>query len=747
MSSPLATWVLQKPQRRIDVRLIQTDASQGAALLHDPLTGQTLHLGTIEAYLWQLLDGRSSVSDILLNCQRRFAPQPVSAENLSRFLAQLLQLGLIRSTTHSLTSHSGRQRSTGLRRLNPLAITWRGCNPDSLIRRLTPLTGWIFHPVWAFTLLLLWLITLGSLAHQSARLVSDLRLLPVRGPLVWGWLALTIVVIKICHEFGHALAARRVGVPCRELGVMLLFGFPLMYCNVSEATLLPRRRDRLTISAAGIYVELWLALLAAWIWLVTAPGILQTLGLQVMLICSVNTLLLNGNPLLRYDGYYVFSDLLGVHNLRPRAFAALRRGLLRIITGIETPQPQPLTAMETLGLLSYGMAATVYSWGLFFSLWLVAVHWLEPVGLSWLAQLAGGAILLSWLGQAVQRGLLGIVTAPVAGTMPYPPSRPGWWRTGIGLILTLLGLVGCAWLPVQPAITATLEIVPTAPVPVLIDSSGTLNSPAEVPDGSWSLTVQLGETLLQLENLQLQRRYQEQLGESQRLAARIQSYRTRLGQEPQLAAPLAAIEQAFAAQQRQLELTDQLLQRCSIKAPATGLLIWRVPAIAGEPVAVESQPLNPGMLAGRTFPVGTQLGEIMTSVREGRLLLLQSELQELRPGQAVRMVVPEVPGTCWTGVIASIGTEPLAELPPQFSLDQRMALRREAGQRSGRGEEPVYLVSVTWDNSTRALTPGQLGTARIALAPIPLWKAVWRFLTRTFPLLGHSSHTAMIWTG
>lgn len=734
-------------KRRADLRLVPQENPPGSAFLHDPLTGQTLHLGTVETYLWQLLDGRSSVSEILLNCQRMFAPRPVSAENLTRFLAQLLQLGLLRDPQQSLSALPGLQRTGTVSRLNPLAITWRGCNPDSLIRWLTPFIGWIFHPVWAFTLLLLWLITLGSLAHQSVRLVSDLRLLPVRGPLMWGWLALTIVVIKICHEFGHAIAARRVGVPCRELGVMLLFGFPLMYCNVSEATLLPRRRDRLTISAAGIYVELWLALLAAWIWLATAPGILQTLGLQVMLICSVNTLLLNGNPLLRYDGYYVFSDLLGVHNLRPRALAAWRRILWRIMTGIETPPPQPHTATEMWGLLGYGFAATLYSWGLFFSIWLVAVHWLEPVGLSWLAQLAGGAILLSWLGQAVQRGLVGIVTAPVAGTIPHPPSRPGWWRTGIGLILILLGLVGCAWLPVQPAITAALEIVPTASVPVLIDSSGTLNSPAEVPDGSWSLTVQQGETLLQLENLQLQRRYQEQLGESQRLAARIQSCRTRLGQEPQLAAPLAAIEQAFAAQQRQLELTNQLLQRCSITAPATGLLIWRVPASSGEPVTVDSQPLTPGMLAGRTFPVGTQLGEIITSVREGRLLLLQSELQDLRPGQAVRMVVPEAPGTCWTGVIASIGTEPLAELPPQFSLDQRMALRREAGQRSGQGEEPVYLARVTWDNSTRALTPGQLGTARIALAPIPLWKAVWRFLTRTFPLLGHSSHTAMISTG
>ena len=370
MSASLAAWANLKLQRRVDVRLVQTDAPQGSALLHDPLTGQTLHLGTIETYLWQRLDGRATVSEILQSCQRMFAPRPVSPENLTRFLAQLQQFHLIRSTHHALSSRSGQQQRSAQSGFNPLAISWRGCNPDQFIRQLTPFVGWIFSPACMTLLCLLWLVTLVSLSHHTADLLLDLRLLPVRTPFVWGWLVLSIGLIKICHELGHAVAARRVGIPCRELGLMLLYGFPLMYCNVSEAVLLPRRRDRISISAAGIYVELWLALLAAWIWLSALPGTLQTIALQIMLICSLNTLLLNGNPLLRYDGYYVFSDLLGVHNLRSRSFAVLRRFLLRIVTGTEIAQPQPITTARTLGLLSYGVAATIYSWGLLLSLWL-----------------------------------------------------------------------------------------------------------------------------------------------------------------------------------------------------------------------------------------------------------------------------------------------------------------------------------------------------------------------------------------
>ena len=90
---------------------------------------------------------------------------------------------------------------------------------------------------------------------------------------------------------------------------------PTLYCDVSDAWRLPSKWQRILISAAGIFVELVLAAIATWLWWFSEPGLLNTLCLRVMFLCSVSTLVFNANPLLRYDGYYILSDLLNVPNL------------------------------------------------------------------------------------------------------------------------------------------------------------------------------------------------------------------------------------------------------------------------------------------------------------------------------------------------------------------------------------------------------------------------------------------------
>ena len=125
-----------------------------------------------------------------------------------------------------------------------------------------------------------------------------------------------LAVVKIIHEFGHGLTAKHFGGEVHEMGILFLVLTPALYCDVTDSWLLPNKWKRIWISAAGIYVECFLASIATFVWWYSTPGLLNSLAMATMFICSVNTIMFNANPLLRYDGYYVMADWLEIPNLR-----------------------------------------------------------------------------------------------------------------------------------------------------------------------------------------------------------------------------------------------------------------------------------------------------------------------------------------------------------------------------------------------------------------------------------------------
>ena len=130
------------------------------------------------------------------------------------------------------------------------------------------------------------------------------------------WLAIALAVVKVVHELGHALTCRHFGGDCHEVGVLLLLLHALPVLQRLRRLALSRANGtRIAVSAAGIAVEVFLAAIATFLWWFSAPGCSIRLCLNIMLVCSLSTLLFNGNPLLRYDGYYVLADLLEVPNL------------------------------------------------------------------------------------------------------------------------------------------------------------------------------------------------------------------------------------------------------------------------------------------------------------------------------------------------------------------------------------------------------------------------------------------------
>ncbi len=176
----------------------------------------------------------------------------------------------------------------------------------------------------------------------------------------WPWLWATFVIIKLIHELGHAFSCRRFGGEVHELGIMFLVFVPAPYVDASSAWSLPSKWQRVFVGAGGMIFELFVAAICAFIWKYTDPTTLVSkLAYNAMFIASVTTILFNANPLLRYDGYYILSDLLEIPNLRQKSMeyslGLIKRHVFRVKSAVPLPPPG-----QRIWLLLYSITSGIY---------------------------------------------------------------------------------------------------------------------------------------------------------------------------------------------------------------------------------------------------------------------------------------------------------------------------------------------------------------------------------------------------
>ena len=206
-------------------------------------------------------------------------------------------------------------------------------------------------------------------------------------------LSITLGVTKVLHEFGHGMMCKHFGGECHEMGVMVLVLTPCLYCNVSDSWLLPNKWHRAAIGAGGMYVELVLASVATWIWWFSEPGLLNNLCLNTMFVCSVSTLIFNANPLLRYDGYYILSDITEIPNLRQKSTSVLSRKMGDWFLGLEQPDDPFLPERNQIFFALYSVAAAIYQWVVVYSILFFLYHVFKPYRLEKIGQLLALASL------------------------------------------------------------------------------------------------------------------------------------------------------------------------------------------------------------------------------------------------------------------------------------------------------------------------------------------------------------------
>ena len=231
-------------------------------------------------------------------------------------------------------------------------------DPERFLRRVQTLIRLIVSPLGA----LIWFAVVGA----ACKLVVDrfdAALEQVQGILAPDNLILLylgLVVIKTLHEFGHAVVCKRFGGEVHTMGVMLLVFTPLPYMDATSSWSFRSRWRRALVGGAGMLTEVFVAALAAFYWAYSGPGALHSVAYNMMFIASISTVLFNGNPLLRFDGYYILSDLLDIPNLHTRALRHLRHLCERYLFGYKDSHSPAVTLRESVWLSVFGVLSGIY---------------------------------------------------------------------------------------------------------------------------------------------------------------------------------------------------------------------------------------------------------------------------------------------------------------------------------------------------------------------------------------------------
>lgn len=246
---------------------------------------------------------------------------------------------------------------------------WR---PDPFLNRTWPWLARNGRALLGFGLPLVLVLGVFLVARDWDRFIGSFSyLFSWSGAVAFGvalWFA------KLCHELGHAYMAKRAGCRVHSMGLAFVVMVPMFYTDVSDAWRVKDRRSRLLIGAGGVLAEMLLACVALLAWSLLADGPLRTAAFLLASATWLTTLAINLNPLMRFDGYFLVSDLLAVDNLQGRAFALCRWRLRELLFGYGVPMPEPWPPRLRRRLLLWGYASWVWRAALFFGIALAVYH-------------------------------------------------------------------------------------------------------------------------------------------------------------------------------------------------------------------------------------------------------------------------------------------------------------------------------------------------------------------------------------
>ncbi len=693
-------------------------------IAHDPVHREFYFFSAVEKAIALHLDGNQSVSAIVQ--QMRRVDESVTASFVMNLVRRLDQASLLlHRNWRTLKGKRGSESRRWLAITHSM-IAWRLplLNPSRVIDALVPIgknlfSGWLLAALMAMLVGCVLMLT-----QRWPELVADFIALQsgLRGDRLL-LAAVLLMAIKAMHEFGHALACRTVGADCREMGVFFFFGAPCMYCDVSDAWRVPNRSKRILVSAAGMIAELAIATVACVVWYANIVPWVQSIALQVMLCCSVVTILINANPLLRYDGYYILSDALSIPNLAEQSREAWSQLWRNWLFG----NMRSDSVFRQTALACYHLASSCYRWFL-----LAVVVW---GGNQWMfhRRLGGfGAILTLVVAAAIFANLgLGLKSS---FSFRYRAEPIRWFRLGFWLLVfALLIWIGGTWRFTH--LLFARGVIESAEQVTLYARHSAIVSRA-MEDGS---PVPYGSTVVSMESTELELKRIQSHGDLNEAKVRLRQAANRSVDDPVASRQLAELEKSVLSIEERVEKLVQETNELQIQSTVQGEFRDRISARGQSDLSGRSfgQRMRLGTLAyDRPFVErGESLGEIVLSSRL-RLSTFVNELviDKCKVGANVKLRLDQMPGVTMQGRVVSISSESLQRTPTMLIGDVLFASTLAGKQVDSRPEQTTYSVIIDFDTANRGPIAKGLASVQIETESktfLESWfdklRQVWRF--------------------
>ena len=339
-------------------------------VIQDPSNNQFFRLNEAAYHFVALLDGKKAVAEAWRICQDQLGDSAPTQGEAIQLLGQLHTSNLLHAELPPDAEGLFKRRQKRVHRevkgylTNLLFIRIPLLDPDNFLNAWVGAVSWLFS--WFGFVLWMGLISAGlyfviekwNVLYDRADSVLDTENLP--------FLYLSFILIKVFHEFGHAFMCKvfgkrtGTGGEVHVMGLMLLVFTPMPYVDASSAWAFRSRRQRILVGAGGMIIELGLAAVAAIVWYHTGDGAIHTIAYNAMFIASVSTLLFNANPLLRYDGYYILSDILEIPNLAQRSKQYLYYLVRKYVWSVKQARNPAHSRGEKGWFVFYGIASTIY---------------------------------------------------------------------------------------------------------------------------------------------------------------------------------------------------------------------------------------------------------------------------------------------------------------------------------------------------------------------------------------------------
>lgn len=673
-------------------------------LLQDPASGRVHRFGSAARLIVAAMDGKRSVDELWQLACRRLGDDAPTQDEIIQLLGQLHASDLL-STDAAPDAlevfERGRRQEAARRRrswVNPMAIRLSLWDPGAFLDRLVPLWRLIWSRFGAMLWLAVVLPALFLMPQHWPELSNNLsdRMLQADNLLL---IAVVFPLIKALHELGHATATRAAGGEVHDMGVMLLVLMPVPYVDASSATVLRSRWRRALIGAAGMVVELFLAALAFYLWLAVEPGLARALCFNVMVVAGVSTLLFNGNPLLRYDAYYILTDIIEMPNLGQRATSYWAYLIERYVLRVRDASSNANTAAECAWFGGYGLLSAIYR-----SFVTVAIALFVGTQFFFF-----GVIMALW-------AVAAMVGMPLVRALRHLRSRPSLrerrWHISMGaMALAALLCAVALWFPI-PQHTLAQGVVWLPEDATLRAAVGGFVGSVELPPGS---VASAGQPVIQRVDRDLDAQLQV-------LEARVAEL------EATHAIEFVANRSRAQLVAEQLELERRALVRARER---TASLLVTAPS---EGVFTLESPRD---LVGRWHHKGDVIGYVLGSEEpQVRLVVEQAEADLVGAStRKVEMRMSDDLGRVIGGrIVRQVPAG--ADQAPSKSMLTYGGGRIAADPRDPEGRrtlERVFQIDVALGEPLgRAPAYGQRVYVRFELEPAPVATQVWRALRRAF---------------